>query len=144
MDTASDPPDRMIFTIGHSNHSLETFLALLQRHTVEIVVDTRSQPVSSYSPHFNRESLQRALDALGIRYVFQGEGLGGRPQESTYYDDNGHVLYSEVAKSSRFLESIRKLEQGAQRHRLALLCSEENPSVCHRKLLVSRVLHIHV
>ena len=45
-----------IYTIGHSSHSAEHFLRLLQQHRIEVLVDTRSTPVSSYSPQFDRDA----------------------------------------------------------------------------------------
>ncbi len=49
-----------LFTIGHSNHSIEAFIALLQRHGISAVADVRSPPylkksgISGKPPYFNR------------------------------------------------------------------------------------------
>ena len=69
-----------------------------------------------------------------------GRELGGRPAGAEFYDQEGHVLYSRVAESSLFLEGLERLQEGLREFRLALLCSEENPAACHRRLLVGRVL----
>jgi uncharacterized protein (DUF488 family) len=135
----ADSPLRAL-TIGHSNHSLETVLALLQGHQVEIVVDTRSQPYSKYSPHFDQEPLKKALKAHGIRYLFMGKELGGRPAGDEFYDGEGRVLYDRVAASPFFKKGLARLEKGLREFRVALLCSEENPMGCHRRLLIGRVL----
>jgi uncharacterized protein (DUF488 family) len=127
-------------TIGHSNHSIETLLALLRGHQVEIVVDTRSQPYSKYSPHFDQKPLRKALNAHGIRYLFMGKELGGRPEGGEFYDGEGHVLYDRVAASPLFQKGLARLEKGLREFRVALLCSEENPMGCHRRLLIGRVL----
>ena len=129
-----------IFTIGHSNHSLETFVDLLQQNGIEVLVDTRSQPYSKYASHFNKEALKLALPKVGIKYAFFGKELGGRPDGEAFYDEEGHVLYGNVAEAPFFLEGIERLEKGAAKYRVAIFCSEENPSVCHRRLLVTRVL----
>ena len=50
-----------LYTIGHSNAEISAFLDLLRRHAIDLLVDTRSQPYSRYSPHFSRESLKLAL-----------------------------------------------------------------------------------
>ena len=47
---------------------------------------------------------------------------------------------SRVAQTPLFQSGIERVESGSRKFRLALLCSEENPAVCHRHLLVSRVL----
>ena len=65
-----------ILTIGHSNHVLDVFLALLRQHRVTAVADVRSAPYSRFNPQFNRESLAEALGGEGIRYVYLGNALG--------------------------------------------------------------------
>jgi uncharacterized protein (DUF488 family) len=133
----------MIFTIGHSNHSLEIFLELLRQNGVETIVDTRSNPRSKYVPQFDAAALQRTLEAAGIGYIYTGRELGGRPDGAQFYDADGRVLYGKVAQADFFkkgLEGIARLETEGSGTRLALLCAEENPSVCHRRLLIARVL----
>ena len=68
----------MIYTIGHSKHPIERFIALLQQHGIDALADVRSTPYSRFNPQFNKEKLQTALAAGGVRYVFLGEELGAR------------------------------------------------------------------
>jgi uncharacterized protein (DUF488 family) len=110
------------------------------RHGINLLVDTRSYPYSCHVPHFNREELQRALSQAGVKYLYLGEELGGRPDEEEYYDAEGHVLYYRIAESASFLKGIAHLEREIRRFRVAIMCSEENPSICHRHLLVGRVM----
>ena len=131
---------RVVFTVGHSNHALGTFLELLHRYDIDVLVDTRSRPHSRYVPHFNQDALQPAVEAAGARFVFLGRELGGRPDGAEFYDAEGHVLYDRVAQTPEFLRGVAKVERGAAQHRIALLCSEENPATCHRRLLIGRVL----
>jgi uncharacterized protein (DUF488 family) len=129
-----------LYTIGHSRHPVEHFLHLLQRHHIEAVADIRSHPVSRFAPQFNKKALAEALGAHGIRYVFLGKELGGRPPGDEMYDAAGYVLYGNVAASPLFQEGVRRLREGMAQYRTAVLCSEENPTGCHRRLLVGRVL----
>jgi uncharacterized protein (DUF488 family) len=129
-----------ILTIGHSNHSIEKLVGLLTAGGVEVVVDTRSQPYSKYTTQFNREALQSAIAGAGMKYLYLGRELGGRPDGAEFYDGDGHVLYGKVADSRLFLEGIERVQAGAERYRVALLCAEEDPRDCHRRLLVARVL----
>lgn len=133
-------PESCLFTIGHSNHTDKHFIGLLKQHEIDVLVDVRSQPYSQYNPQFNREALQREVVAAGWQYLFLGAELGGRPRERGCYDDEGHVLYSTLARLPRFLGGIERVEKGIQKSRVALMCSEEAPTVCHRFLLVARVL----
>ena len=131
---------REIFTIGHSNHELEKFLGLLKRHEIEVLVDVRSYPASRFAPHFNREEIKKAAAGCGVKYLFLGRELGGRPEGDEFYDQDGRVEYGLVAQSDTFREGVRRVKDGAGRFRVALMCSEESPEGCHRELLVGRVL----
>ncbi len=131
------------FTVGHSNHAIDIWLGLLRRHKVEVVADTRSSPYSKYVPQFDRELMQRSLEQAGIRYLFLGAELGGRPADPACYDAKGHVVYSRLRDDVRFQAAIARLEAGMKRFRVALLCGEEDPAHCHRRLLVGRVLAEH-
>jgi uncharacterized protein (DUF488 family) len=114
---------------------------LLQQHAVDAVIDIRSNPHSQYSPQYNQASLKTALESAGIRYAHLGDDLGGRPKGGEFYDPVGNVLYSKVAAADFFIRGIQRLELGARRFRKpAILCSEESPSKCHRRLLVTPVL----
>jgi len=132
-----------VYTVGHSNHSVEHFIGLLQTHAVQVVVDTRSQPYSKYATQFDHEALKVALQDAGIRYLYLGRELGGRPEGDEFYDEGGHVLYDRVAATCLFQEGLTRLERGIREYKVALLCAEENPAVCHRRLLVGRVLLDH-
>lgn len=130
-----------VYTIGHSNHTMETFLGLLRGQHIQVLIDTRSSPFSRYAPQFNKDSLKQAVEAAGLKYGFFGRHLGGRPDDERLYDEDGRVVYSEVAKTFLFNNGLERLIEGMEKFRVALLCSEENPSICHRRLLISRVLY---
>jgi uncharacterized protein (DUF488 family) len=129
-----------VFTVGHSNHTVEHFLSLLKSHAVEVVVDARSQPYSKYATQFDHEAIKATLQAAGLRYLYLGRELGGRPEPAEFYDAEGHVLYDRVAASSRFQEGLSRLERGIREYVVAIMCAEEDPTACHRRLLVGRVL----
>ncbi len=129
-----------VLSIGHSNHTMEHFIALLKAHSIQVVVDERSQPYSKYATQFDQDLLKPALQNAGIRYLYLGRELGGRPQGDEFYDEEGHVLYDRVAATSLFQEGLTRLERGIREYNVAMLCAEENPAGCHRRLLVGRVL----
>ena len=138
-----------IYTIGHSNVPIEQILNLLQVNDIEAVVDIRSIPRSRYSPQFNRKSLAKVLDEIGITYAYLGNSLGGRPIDPTCYQGS-EVKYNEVMKRPWYQQGIEELRRIARLQRTAILCSEEDPQQCHRHRLVGqtllrlgfRVLHI--
>ncbi len=129
-----------VFTIGHSNNSLEEFITLLKQHKVDEVVDVRSAPYSRYTTQFNLGRLETALESAGIGYVFLGAELGGRPSDSSYYDANGRVLYERLANADMFEDGLAYLVRNADERRIALMCTEKEPLDCHRTLLIARAL----
>jgi uncharacterized protein (DUF488 family) len=131
---------RMLHTIGHSSHPPEHFVGLLRQHGIQVVADTRSTPYSRYTPQFDRESLGDMLASAGVKYLYLGGAVGGRPREESCYDSEGRMLYGRVAALPEFREAVERLQRGADEFRVALLCSEEDPAHCHRRLLISRVL----
>ena len=129
-----------VWTIGHSNHPIDHFLDLLAEHGIEVVADVRSWPYSRYTPHFGRDALEENVTNAELRYLFIGRELGGRPADASFYDEGGHVRYDTLAETPRFRAGIARLLVGIARWRVALVCAEEDPSDCHRRLLVGRVL----
>jgi uncharacterized protein (DUF488 family) len=132
--------DATFFAVGHSTHDIDHFLWLLSGHEIETLVDLRSAPYSKQAPQFNREGIRNALARIGIRYLYGGTELGGRPPESELYAQDGRVLYWKVAETERFKKGIAGLWKLVADSQVALLCSEEDPTECHRRLLVGRVL----
>ena len=128
-----------VLTIGHSTHSLDAFVALLQQHDVTALADVRSAPYSRLNPQFNREALEQSLIAHGIKYVFLGRELGARSNDQTCYE-NGRVQYARLARTDLFRSGIDRVIRGANDYRIALMCAEKEPLECHRTLLVARAL----
>jgi uncharacterized protein (DUF488 family) len=130
---------RTLFTIGHSTHSLEYFLSLLAKHRIEVVCDVRSVPYSQHNPQFNREPLKAQLRTTSTAYVFLGKELGARSDNPGCYID-GKVQYNYLVDEPPFQEGLRRLRNGVERFRVALMCAERDPLTCHRTILVCREL----
>jgi len=129
-----------IFTLGHSNHTVEGFLRMLGRHGVSLVADVRSQPFSRLHPQFNRGLVESVLWKEGIRYAFLGGELGARTQDSSCYVQ-GKVQYERLAASDAFQRGLGWVEMNSRSEKIALICSEREPLACHRCILVARHLH---
>lgn len=128
-----------IYTIGHSNHEINSFIALLRQHDITALGDVRSHPYSRYVPQYSREPLKAVLAAAGIAYVFLGKELGARSENPACYKQ-GRVQYERLAKEPTFFEGIDRVIHGANQYRIALMCAEKDPIECHRALLVARKL----
>lgn len=81
-----------IFTIGHSNHTIETFIELLHQHQVTALADVRSSPYSRRFPQFNQSALKTALKTANIAYVPLGDNLGERSLTSS--KNQGSFLFA--------------------------------------------------
>ena len=125
-----------IYTIGHSNHTWESFSSLLLDNEIELLVDVRSNPVSRFAPFSNRRTLPSLLKSVGIGYEFMGDRLGGRPADPTMYDSMGKPNYRKVRSLDEFQDAIDQLAEMASLRRAAILCSEGDPTQCHRRLLL--------
>lgn len=130
-----------ILTAGFSNLGVETFLANMHLHGAQVLLDVRSRPYASYTPHFNQDQIEASVNAAGLRYLFMGRELGGQPDNPGFYDEQGYVLYDRIAASPDFREGVERVMYGLSKGlRIVLCCAEENPRHCHRRLLVGRVL----
>jgi uncharacterized protein (DUF488 family) len=140
-----------VYTIGHSTHSIQSFVGLLRKFEIAAIADVRSAPYSRRNPQFNQEALQRSLRKSNISYVFLGAELGGRGNSDSEHDEHGRIKYRSIAESVPFCDGLRRVEAGSARMHLALMCAESDPLDCHRGILISRILaaggtsimHIH-
>ncbi|MCZ3366510.1 MULTISPECIES: DUF488 family protein [Methanobacterium] len=129
----------MIYTIGHSNMTQKSFVDILKSFKIDIVVDVRSSPYSKFVSHFNREDIKRSLIENGMRYIFLGDYIGGKPRDKKYYE-NGEVNYRLIAQSDRYIEGINRIIELNNENNIVLMCSEEDPYNCHRHNLITQTL----
>ena len=127
-----------VFTIGYSNQSAAEFDALLLKYDIERVLDVRTRPNSRYH-RFKREPLQDRLLGLDIDYIHLGDQLGGHPAEDELYE-NGRVAYERVAALPGFRRGIKRVVKESELYRLVLMCTEEDPTQCHRHTLLALAL----
>jgi uncharacterized protein (DUF488 family) len=127
-----------LLTIGHSNHPIEHFLALLARHEVETVADVRSVPYSRFAPQYRKAPLASALADAGIGYLFLGEQLGGKPRRGEA--GASRLGYAARIREPAFADGIAQLLAAVRQARVALLCRERDPLECHRLHLICRNL----
>jgi len=137
-------PPTQIWTIGHSDRSLETFLDLLRHHAVTMVVDVRKMPRSRHNPQFNEDTLPGVLDDAGLRYVHM-PGLGGlrrpRPDSPNMgWRNTSFRAYADYMLTPEFEQSIQSLLEQAADQSAALMCAEAVPWRCHRSLIADALV----
>ena len=131
--------EKVLYTIGHSRHSIEHFIYLLNKASVSLVFDVRSIPYSRRNPQFNQKALAGRLMDEGIAYIFSGKELGAKSPAPDCYI-NGKVQYDLIAARPEFADALDRVIDKAGEARPALLCAEEDPLTCHRTILICRHL----
>jgi len=131
--------NKKLFTIGHSIHQIEAFVALLAMHRIDAIADVRSSPYCKRLPQFNREPLIESLRGINVRYVFLGEQLGARRSEAGCYVGE-QANFDKISALPGFIDGLNRISIGAEKMRIAMMCAEKDPLTCHRSILVSRHL----
>lgn len=129
-----------IYTIGYGSRSVESLIQILKQCGIDYLVDVRSAPYSRYKPEYSKEALAQTLQEAGIRYLFLGEQLGGRPSDPACYTD-GKVDYEKVKLQLFYQAGLQRIQQAfRQQVHVVLMCSEGKPSQCHRSKLIGASL----
>jgi uncharacterized protein (DUF488 family) len=129
----------MVFTIGHSTRSIETFIETLQAHGVKRLVDVRTIPRSRHNPQFNRDALPETLLQAGIGYTHMKE-LGGlrharKDSLNTGWHNASFRGFADYMQTPEFEAGLKALIQTAKREQVAIMCAEAVPWRCHRSLI---------
>ena len=129
-----------IYTIGYGSRSIAELIEVLHQHEIAYLIDVRSAPYSRYKPEFSKAPLANALEQHGIRYVFMGDTIGGRPDDEACYT-NGKVDYEKVKATAFYQRGIERLHTAfLQQQSVVLMCSEGKPEECHRCKLIGATL----
>ena len=133
-----------IFTIGHSTHELEEFIAILRVHNIKQLVDIRTIPRSRHNPQFNGEDLAQTLPNSEISYQRLKELGGLRPAHkdsiNTGWHNESFRGYADYMQTQPFLEGLDRLMGMAESNDLAIMCAEVLPWRCHRSLVSDALL----
>ena len=115
---------------------------MLQSQKINVIVDVRSVPASKYTPQFNQQPLQAALQREEIHYLHFGNEFGARRIDAL--DADNKVDFEKAVLPPAFQEGVKRLMDGLQKgYRISLMCSEANPLECHRFAMVSRYFFDH-
>jgi uncharacterized protein (DUF488 family) len=129
-----------VWTVGHGTRPVEELAAMLEGARIELLIDVRAHPGSRRHPQFNREPLESSLATYRIGYRWEGKALGGfrkpRPDSANLALRNESFRgYADHMRSAEFTAAACGLIESARGARLALMCAEQHPSRCHRRLI---------
>lgn len=141
------PAEGVIWTVGHGTRSTDGLAELLAAAGATTVIDVRRYPAGRRQPRFARQRLEADLPALGIRYEWWGESLGGRrrmpapsPRESSWRS-HGFIAYAAHMRSDTFRAALTALEARARAgEALAIMCAQTRWWRCHRRLIADALV----
>jgi uncharacterized protein (DUF488 family) len=126
-----------LFTIGFTHKSAEQFFGKLRQSGAKRIVDVRLNNVSQLAGFTKKKDLEYFLKALcGMEYLHVPELAPTQDMLDAYKKQKGDWAVYE----RQFLDLMRKrqVEKTVSRDVIAdgcLLCSEEQPHHCHRRLV---------
>lgn len=140
-----------VYTVGHSNRSLEEFLEILEEQGIQVILDVRRWPTSSRYPHFDRNRLQMALKERGMKYLWLGDLLGGYRRKglgesspNMGWSRGGFRNYADYALTEEFRGGLERILCKARRERTSIMCSERFYWRCHRRIIADHLLAMGV
>ena len=130
-----------IYTIGHSNYTVERLIDMLKHYNINCVVDIRGTPYSKYNIQFDKETIRYTLTKAGFIYIYMAKELAAKRINKQSSNEEGYSDFEKVVKEKEFLEGIERLKNGCNKgYKIALLGAMQEPIRCHRSILVGRAL----
>lgn len=130
-----------IYTIGHSNYTMERLIDMLEYYNINCVVDIRGTPYSKYNIQFDKETIRYTLTNAGFVYIYMGKELAAKRIRKNSYNNEGYSNFEEVIKEEEFKRGVERLKNGCEKgYKIILLGAMQDPTRCHRSILVGREL----
>jgi uncharacterized protein (DUF488 family) len=128
-----------LYSVGHSNRTVEQFLDILKAHGIQKVVDIRMIPKSRRNPQFNQESLGESLKKVHILYEYLKE-LGGlrhpvKDSLNTGWENLSFRGFADYIATLDFKKGLNRLKKIAMGKKTVMMCAEAVPWRCHRSFI---------
>ena len=130
-----------IYTIGHSNYSIERLIEMLKYFGIDCVVDIRGTPYSKYNVQFDKETIKYTLTKAGFIYIYMAKEFAAKRINKQSYNEEGYSDFEKVIYEDDFIKGIERLKVGCEKgYKIVLLVAMQDPLRCHRSILVGRAL----
>jgi uncharacterized protein (DUF488 family) len=137
-----------LWTIGHSTRSFDEFVAVLDAHAIQLVVDVRSFPGSRRVPQYGRERLESTLPRHGVDYRWV-PALGGRRRPdpdsiNVAWTHTAFRAYADHVASDEFAIGLGDLLTVAWGCRTTVMCAELLWWRCHRRIIADVLVSLGI
>lgn len=130
-----------IYTIGHSNYTVEKLIDMLRYYNIDCVIDTRGIPYSKYNIQFDKETIRYTLTKEGFIYLFMATEFADKRDTKVSYIEEGYADFEKVIEEEDFKRGVERLKDGCNKgYRIALLGAMQDPIRCHRSILLGKAL----
>jgi uncharacterized protein (DUF488 family) len=133
-----------IFTIGYAKKNAETFFNLIRDNEIELLADVRLYNSTQLAGFAKSDDLQYFLSKLCYCDYIWVKQFAPTPKLLDYYKSN-RITWDEYEKIYHNLLDEQDFGYFAKylNKRICLLCAEDLPEFCHRRLLAERISAIY-
>ncbi len=136
---------QVLFTIGYEGKTIEAFVNQLIKNDVRLLCDVRKNPISRKFG-FSKTKIQHILSTIGIKYVHIPElGIESQKRLNLKSISDYQQLFNEykisLSQRKRYLEYVYLLL--SSNVRIALMCYEKEPQMCHRHIIKDYIQQNH-
>ena len=134
---------KKVYTIGFTKKSAEVFFELLKNHSINVLVDTRINNVSQLAGFTKEDDLRYFLrEICNIDYTYRPDFAPTKELLKEWRDKK--ISWEQYERQYLFIIEQRGtykkfLEDFANYDGVCLLCSEDTPEYCHRRLLAEKL-----
>lgn len=134
-----------LFTIGYEGRALEEFLNVLKKKNIKVLCDVRKNAMSmKYG--FSKKTLSNATRNIGIEYQhFPDLGIESSERKTLVTAKDYNDLFTKY-QSGVILKTRKKqmliLQLVEDKKRVALMCFEKEPWMCHRSRLAEAIINL--
>ncbi|KLU58739.1 hypothetical protein CEB3_c47560 [Peptococcaceae bacterium CEB3] len=136
---------QVLFTLGYEGKSIEAFINGLIQNDIRLLCDVRKNPLSRKFG-FSKGKLEHITGTVGIKYVhIPGLGIESAKRGSLETIEDYRCLFSDYARTlpnlTPLLERVYSLLCSDMR--IALMCYEREPEMCHRHVIRDYIASTH-
>lgn len=128
-------------TIGFTKKDLPTFIELLRGANVTKLIDIRLRNTSQLAGYAKKEDLAFVLGLCGIGYEHVTELAPSEELLDEYRETKDWERFEEVFRSLLLeRDPLVRFQESTDGHAcICLLCTEEKPERCHRRLVAEYI-----